>query len=352
MYIIYDTTLNYWVQNLKKIMNKQQLYNEINSKLTVGTKTQSRSGNTSRLRLRVRSRRWCFTLNNYDTQEYEVLKKFILEKTKFYILAKEKGDIKETPHLQGYIEFNNPIEFNSIKKLNDRLHIEKAKGTRQQNIDYCSKENNFIIKKLSKSNVALPRTCKKISKEEQKKQFLKDVENLVLEQEYNNVTWYQWQLDIIKICESKPDNRKIHWYWEPKGNVGKTFLFKFLAIKFTCIICDGKKNDIFNQVKLSFDNFKMPSIILMDIPRYNNDFINFGVLETLKNGILYSGKYEGEKIIFPIPIVICFSNEPPDKSNMSLDRWDVHRIDDYTNSKKTPDINSILNIASASTYSV
>lgn len=46
-----------------------------------------------------------------------------------------------TPHIQGYIEFELPISFAKIKEYLGRgVHVAKAKGTRQQNFDYCLKE--------------------------------------------------------------------------------------------------------------------------------------------------------------------------------------------------------------------
>ena len=71
---------------------------------------------------------------------------------------------------------------------------------------------------------------------------------------------------------------------------------------------------------------KIPEIILLDIPRASKDFINYGAIEQLKNGCLYSGKYEGGDCIFPHPHVICFANEEPDKDMMSKDRWDIIKI--------------------------
>jgi hypothetical protein len=42
---------------------------------------------------------------------------------------------------------------------------------------------------------------------------------------------YGWQTEIINLLKDKPDKRTIHWYWEDKGNVGKTTLCKYLVIK-------------------------------------------------------------------------------------------------------------------------
>lgn len=71
---------------------------------------------------------------------------------------------------------------------------------------------------------------------------------------------------------------------------------------------------------------KQPEIVLLDIPRYNKEFTNYGVLEELKNGMIYSGKYEGGLCVFRSPHVIVFSNSKPDKNIMSKDRWNIVNI--------------------------
>lgn len=87
-----------------------------------------------------RSRNFCFTLNNFDENEIELISNL---KCKYCIFGKEKGE-NGTPHLQGYIMFNNARSFNSVKKLIPRAHIEVAKGSPYSNFEYCSKDNNFI----------------------------------------------------------------------------------------------------------------------------------------------------------------------------------------------------------------
>lgn len=253
-----------------------------------------------------KSRKFCFTLNNYTVKEYGTLEQHFLGTAKNYIMGKERGE-GGTPHIQGFVEYKNPRSFNSLKKICKRLHIEKAKGSLKQNYEYCKKEGDFA------TNIDLRTAAEKRHQ-------------AIIDEEYNEVKWKPWQTKVLKILDQKPDKRKIHWFWEPTGNTGKSFLCKYLALTKDVIICEGKRDNIFNQVKVALDEEKEPGIIICDIPRTTMEYLNYGALEQLKNGMLYSGKYEGGQCIFKIPHVICFANEPPDKKSMSKDRWDIHRI--------------------------
>lgn len=252
----------------------------------------------------TRSRKWCFTENNYEEKRVTQLHKLFKNEKCQYIVGKEVGE-NGTPHLQGYVEYKNPRSFSSMKKLlSTRVHLEKARGNTRQNYDYCSKDGDFITNMDFRT-------------------FRQKLKDKVLEKEYKDVVWKDWQQEILDI---KQDNRKIYWYWDKDGNIGKSYLVKYMAITRDVIICDGKKNDIYNQVNTMLDNEKEPTIILCDIPRTSIDYINYGVLEKLKDGCIYSGKYEGGMCVFTNPIVICLANQPPDESTMSKDRWVIKEI--------------------------
>lgn len=83
------------------------------------------------------SKRWCFTLNNPGQGDTH-----FPELCKYLIIGNEVGD-SETPHWQGYATFNKPMSMIQLKKLNHRIHWEKAKGTPYQNKVYCSKDGDF-----------------------------------------------------------------------------------------------------------------------------------------------------------------------------------------------------------------
>lgn len=262
---------------------------------------QSPLGNTI---TKGKARKYIFTLNNYTEQEYNNILNHCIKKKWKYCIGKEIGKENGIKHLQGYLEAKNPISFNTIKKLLPKAHIEKAFGTLEQNFAYCSKDSNYV-KSLT---------------------FQEKIDKSILETEYNGICWYGWQKDILNKIESTPDNRTINWYWDTEGNIGKSFLTKYIDLKYDIIIADGKKDNIFNQIRIHMELEKIPKIIVLDVPRHNIEYINYGVLEQIKNGLIYSGKYEGGKCRFPHPHVIIFANSPPIKEKMSIDRWNIINI--------------------------
>lgn len=106
-------------------------------------------GNTNQLNKlklsRIRSRRWCYTLNNYLLKDKDQLSQLFM-KEKYFIQGEEIGE-SNTPHLQGYVEFTNQKDLSFLKKINEKIHWEKAKGNRLQNKIYCSKDELFLEKK-------------------------------------------------------------------------------------------------------------------------------------------------------------------------------------------------------------
>lgn len=248
----------------------------------------------------TKNRSWVFTWNNYTNEDIEYLIKYFKEKDR-YVFGEEIGN-SGTPHLQGVVNFSSPRTFNSVKKLFKNNHIEVCKNW-NASCKYCSKDGQTYtnIKKLQSRR-----------------------ERLLAK--YNNVIWKDWQQNIIDICETEPNDRTINWIWEEEGNKGKSFLAKYLVLKHDAIVCDGKKDNVFNQLRNWIDCHKDnedPKVIILDVPRYNLEYVNFGCLEQIKNGMVYSGKYEGGLCLFESPHIIIFANAPPDEDKLSEDRWNI-----------------------------
>lgn len=91
------------------------------------------------IQLKLRSRDWCFTWNNYPVNYEEILDAI---DCRYIIAGKEVGD-SGTPHLQGYICFDfQKVGAAAQKKLPRGVHFEKRMATNvDEAIDYCKKED-------------------------------------------------------------------------------------------------------------------------------------------------------------------------------------------------------------------
>lgn len=261
------------------------------------TQTQENTGglggNTSSPKP-IRSRKWCLTINNYTNEIFDYVKTHGTQKTQDFIIGKEIGD-NGTPHLQIFFNYANAKSFDVLKKEFPMAHIEKANGTIQQNIDYCSKENNYISNKY-------------IEKPE-----IIDYEIL-----------YDWQKDIINTIQNiKPNNRTVYWYCDVRGNSGKSVLGKYLYYhKLAEVIKSAKSSDIKNILFMN----KNARDIIIDVSRSQGNYISYTLIEELKDGMIYSGKYEGGQKLISTPHIFIFSNELPDVSKLSKDRWIIKEI--------------------------
>lgn len=271
----------------------------------------------------TRSRRWIFTINNYSEEEYiELKEKLHSNPVEKYIIGKEVGK-QGTPHLQGYVYFKDTKTFQTVKAfIGDRAHLEMAKGKPADNFKYCSKDGDFVAHGFDEEKGF-----------KEKAQEILCARRHALLARYDTVVWRGWQARVLETLSRQPDSRTIHWVFDPDGNSGKSFLTKYIYLTRPVIIADGKKDNIFNQVlgMLNGDEKKQilpqePEVILLDIPRSSEGYINYGVLEQLKNGLIYSGKYEGGCAAFGDVHVIVFANFMPDMEAFSQDRWDIIRI--------------------------
>jgi hypothetical protein len=92
----------------------------------------------------TKSRTYVFTLNNYNDENEQTIQNIAC---KYLIYGREIAPSTGTPHLQGYVKFDNAKYFNATKNIFPKeTHIEIAKGTLEQNIKYTSKDGNIFEK--------------------------------------------------------------------------------------------------------------------------------------------------------------------------------------------------------------
>jgi len=238
--------------------------------------------------------RTCFTLNNYTTEEYtHILGQLDSHK---YIIGKEIGE-NGTPHLQGYVRWCNRPRFEQLTAINKRIHWERARGNENQNIEYCSKDGNYI----TNLDVPEPLDQVELSKE--------------------------WQLELLQKFEKKADYRTINWYWDCCGNTGKSMFVHYCLINHPEYLCinKGKYNDMINQVYNRAIIKKPIRSVIIDIPK-NMTTLSYSALEDIKNGNIINSKYETGSIAINSPHIVVFCNFEPALENFSMDRWNIIKL--------------------------
>lgn len=250
------------------------------------------SGNTNENSRRISaSKSWCFTLNNYSQSDKDcILAQMITSKLE-YIMGFEIGKENNTPHIQGYIYSKKKIRpFETFK--NKKIHWEKCKGSKIDNFRYCAKDNNYLTN-------------------------IKDVYLPWLTRD----KMYPWQLAILDIIETQPNDRFIYWFYDIKGCSGKTTLGKYLGYYHDAIPLRGKTNDILHCAA------EYPSNIYIFIAaRCKEDYFPYEGLELIKDGFYMSGKYESKPIIRPSPHIFVLCNFAPEKHQLTEDRWKIIEI--------------------------
>lgn len=267
------------------------------------------------------------------------------EDFRYIIIGEEICPKTQRNHLQGYAETWKKIgikKFQSLFKDAGEFHVEfkKAKDDAHA-IDYCRKDGKYIehgsptqqgerndIKQLhnlvrqGKTDFELLQIDEyyiyKYSK------YIDRLRQIYKQEQNNNIL--SNQLADIKLNDKQnsilykllpQNNRKILWVTDYKGGTGKTTLSKYLVLKHKAIeFSNAKSKDI------SFCYNGQP-IICFDFSRTLEGLVNYDIIEQLKNGKVFSTKYQSEPKYFNIPKIVVFANFDPCLYKLSEDRWDV-----------------------------
>lgn len=266
-----------------------------------------RSGGNRNTRKQISpSKHWCFTYNSYLENNINDFLTVCSNSSKKYVFQEEIGE-SGNKHLQGYICFNKKLRPKSIFTNHPTIHWEKARNWRAS-IAYCSDPDKRAPGgRIWTQGVDCMSTVKTISTDQ----------------------LYEWQEEILKELKGEPDERKIRWVWESKGNVGKTSFCKYICVHEKGLILSGKGNDMkYGIIKYHEKHGNYPKIVIIDIPRSVQDYISYSGIEEIKNGLFFCGKYESDMCVYNNPHVVCFSNAPPDRDKFSHDRWCISQIID------------------------
>lgn len=138
---------------------------------------------------------------------------------------------------------------------------------------------------------------------------------------------YPWQQQIKQMVKQKPLPRQIVWIVDFIGNTGKSTLLKWF---------------VFNQIGHTLGLEAPRDIALARKTNRNKDCVLFNftrsipptydiknlyyMIENIKDGVVFSSKYESNDFTTDVPHIIIFSNILPQPNLLSFDRWKVFRI--------------------------
>ena len=236
----------------------------------------------------------------------------------------ETGTESSIPHYQLAIKANSLCTKKKVleafeEKIEGHINVQIQFNLEDMK-NYCLKETDFISEQYSG----------KIYKHQWQMDFLERKPQL--KEVLNNP--YIWQEFVRKeLLDKLPDDLTVDWIIDPVGNTGKSSFARAYVSK---VPTEGilMKIDNLDRMELTvikkIENYRMkyykdPKVLLFDFPRASDMgkiLSATALMEDVKSGYLettFGGKHK-EIQIGDIHVVV-FSNNCPDLSVLSVDRW-------------------------------
>jgi len=293
------------------------------------------------------AKNWCFTLNNYTPSDVERLLALESEASVSYcVFGREIGDTG-TPHLQGFVQFQGRKTRSSAIALCGQAHFTVARQV-ANSIAYCKKDGDFSEVGTAPSSSSGQRSDLDAFKEDVVQgnldlKALRDLHSDVFARfprfciEYvhdhqpvrdvEDHPFRGWQQELYDELLQPPDPRKIKFLVDVVGNSGKSWFAHYFHLKNvrpSQVILPGKKADMVYALAPGIE------VLFIDAPRSKQgEYLQYDFLEEVKNGYVFSSKYESRMKTLPPCHVIVSMNEEPDLTKLSFDRYDIVRLSDH-----------------------
>lgn len=298
-----------------------------------------------------RAKHWTWTLNNYTEEELEQINNLPDNQVEYLVYGKEVGE-NGMPHLQGYVIWKAACRLTTCKnRLSARAHVEITRGTPEENRTYCIKDGDFVEKgecpvtgqgrrtdldrfyewsdQFATANNRPPTTpevARNYPSVLTKYPRVIEIQRL----RFNAGPLVEgvarpWQQELADTLDEPADDRSINFYVDTEGNKGKSWFQRWYwthHMDETQCLSIGKRDDLAHAIKES------KKVFLFNVPRGQMEFLQYAVLEMMKDRIIFSPKYNSRtKVMQHHPHVVVFCNEYPDYTKMSQDRYVVTHMD-------------------------
>jgi len=271
------------------------------------------------------------------------------------------GQVERAPttgqlHLQGFCVFPTNKRLSALKLLHATAHWELMRGSLEQSEAYCEKEAtrepgthprrwgdrpvtvgqgrrtdlSVAVEALREAVGGLGERLRAAAAAapEAFVKFHRGLEALAkVEAPVPHYNWPAprvWQARLVQDLDSTPDDRHIMWFTDVPGAAGKsTFVRKYLSDHPSgAIVLHGKLADMAHA-------YNGERVVFFDVSRTQAEHMDhlYSFAESLKNGVFFSGKYEGGMKTFSPPHVVFFANQDPEMTKWSGDRVIYKRLE-------------------------
>lgn len=298
----------------------------------------------------MQTRHWCFTINNWTTEDEDRLKQSATGLT-YIVFGYETGEAG-THHLQGYVVFPKVKRMREAKNtIGFNAHLEPKRGTPEQAASYCKKDGLYwesgmcpvspgtggqfqafvewalrnhevhgrapsdreVAQAFPSLFVRYGRKLQELAKHHCPLPSLVPCDS--------ELRPWQQQLEEKLLAEPTSD-RVIDFFIDEDGGKGKSFFQRYMLSNYpdkVQVLSAGKRDDIAYAIEPD------KSIFLFNIPRKSMEFFNYACIEQLKDRLIFSPKYDSAtKVLMKNPHVVVFSNEDPDLTKMTGDRYNLN----------------------------
>jgi len=292
-----------------------------------------------------RAKNWCFTLNNYnETDEARVSDLYV--GCVYVVYGREVGE-NGTRHLQGFCSFSSRVYFSVVRRWiggdDNRAHIETARNI-LASVQYCKKDGDFVeIGELPsgtgsrsdfekfKADVKDGMLSMKRIREEHSSLYAKHA-RFCIEYVHDNTPvpvhetfpLRDWQQDLYSLLTHEVHDREIIFVVDVIGNTGKSWFCRYYCSlhENAQIVLPGRKADMCYALRTDI------RVLFVDAPRSKqNEFLQYDFFEEVKNGLVFSSKYESRiKYLGKVHVVVLM-NEQPDHTKLSRDRYKVINLE-------------------------
>jgi hypothetical protein len=282
-------------------------------------------------------KRWFGTLNNPTELELNAFRPGI------YGMGQVEIGESGTKHFQFFCVLSRAQRLSGMKKINARAYWAPMKGTIEHCEAYCSKDDTAVsppqrytwgTKPLGRgarsdlmdvARLVLAGGSEKVAREMPWAyiKYSRGIKDLAAELPVKFTveapdSWHQWQTELLDVLATSADNRSIRWYVDGTGGAGKSTLLRYVCANgkpCSAISLSGKVTD------MAFA-YKGESAVFFDVSRTMAENVKHlaQFAEQLKNGNIFSTKYESRTKMFKPPHVVFFANIMPPSGMWSADR--------------------------------